>query len=100
LVNSILQFLHAHRENEELYIFVSGRGQMIVDEAVLEVREGTVVRVAPAGARAWRNTGTEELHIVVQAKAGTMKEGATSDGYSVNGAPKWNDKQVAADPEL
>src|SRR4051812_31251649 len=43
-------FLHAHRENEELYIFVNGSGQFIVDDEVLEIREGTVIHVAPTGA--------------------------------------------------
>src|SRR5688500_5498298 len=62
-------FLHAHRQNEELYIFVKGRGEFVIDADVLNVREGTVVRVAPAGARAWRNHSSEDLHyIVIQAK--------------------------------
>ena len=84
-------FLHAHRQNEELYIFVKGRGQFIVDGDVLEVREGTVLRVAPPGVRAWRNTSTEDLYyIVVQAKAGTLANGTISDGHEVPGAPRWS----------
>ena len=83
-------FLHAHRQNEELYIFVKGQGQCMVDGEVLDVQEGTVVRVAPAGARAWRNTGTEDLYyIVVQAKVGTLANGTTSDGIEVPGPPQW-----------
>ena len=86
-----MPFLHAHRENEELYIFVSGLGQMVVDGEVIDVREGSVVRVAPAGARAWRNNGREDLHyIVVQAKAGTLDKGTTTDGKQVEGTPKWD----------
>lgn len=81
-------FLHAHRQNEELYIFVKGRGQFIVDGEVLEVREGTIVRVAPAGARAWRNTSAEDLYyIVVQAKAGTLANGTITDGMEIPGPP-------------
>ena len=83
-------FLHAHLENEELYIFMSGRGQMLVDGEMIEVSEGSAVRVAPAGARAWRNTGAEDLrYIVVQAKAGTLAHGTITDGYQVEGVPKW-----------
>src|SRR5262245_47633352 len=63
-------FFHAHRENEEVYLFVRGRGQFQVDGEVLDVREGTVIRVSPAGARAWRNNSTEDLYfVVIQAKA-------------------------------
>ena len=83
-------FLHAHHENEELYLFVSGRGQMLVDGEVIDVSEGSVVRVAPAGARAWRNTGSNDLHyVVIQAKAGTLDKGTIKDGYPVEGSPKW-----------
>jgi mannose-6-phosphate isomerase-like protein (cupin superfamily) len=84
-------FLHAHRQNEELYIFVKGHGQFIVDGEVLEIREGTVLRVAPNGARAWRNTSKEDLfYIVVQAKAATLANGTITDGFEVPGPPQWN----------
>ena len=87
-------FLHRHRHNEELYIFVKGRGQFLIDNEVLEVREGTVIRVAPSGARAWRNTSTEDLYyIVIQAKAGTLDAPTTTDGLPLPGAPQWNPKQ-------
>src|SRR5262245_15434451 len=87
-----MPFLHAHRQNEELYIFVHGKGQLVVDGEVLEVREGTAARVAPGGARAWRNNSTEELHyIVIQAKSGTLEKGTTSDGIEVPGSPAWGD---------
>ena len=83
-------FLHAHRQNEELYLFVRGRGQMLVDGEIVEVSEGTAVRVAPAGARAWRNIGTEDLHyIVIQARANTLEQGTTTDGYPIDGTPAW-----------
>ena len=83
-------FLHAHRENEEVYIFVQGKGQLLIDGEVLDVREGTVVRVAPAGARAWRNNSDGDLHyIVIQAKAGTLQKGTITDGMPVEGSPQW-----------
>ena len=83
-------FLHAHRQNEELYIFVQGRGQIVVDGEVIDVAEGSVVRIAPAGARAWRNNSAEDLYyIVVQAKAGTLANGTITDGVEVPGSPGW-----------
>jgi len=89
-------FLHAHKQNEELYIFIKGRGEMLVDGQVVEVREGSVIRVAPEGARAWRNTSQEDLHyIVVQARAGTLENGTISDGREVAGAPDWQSSKTA-----
>jgi mannose-6-phosphate isomerase-like protein (cupin superfamily) len=83
-------FSHRHRENEEVYIFVGGRGQFQVDGQVVEVREGTVIRVGCAGARAWRNTSTEPLrYIVIQARAGTLANGTTTDGLPVADTVTW-----------
>lgn len=44
-------FVHAHKENEEIYIILSGKGKMIVDDAEIELNEGDILRVAPEGKR-------------------------------------------------
>lgn len=54
-------FLHAHKTHEEVYIIVSGHGDYQVDGEVIPVSEGSVVRVSPAGMRALRNSGTEDM---------------------------------------
>lgn len=85
-----MPFLHKHRSNEEVYVFLRGKGQFQIDGQVLEVHEGSVVRVAPEGSRAWRNHGTEELvYLVIQAKAATLTEGTTTDGVEVPGPVVW-----------
>lgn len=58
-------FAHRHRRNEEVYLFLSGTGEMLLDGAVVPVREGTCVRLSPVVARAWRNTGDGPLAFVV-----------------------------------
>lgn len=86
-----IPFLHRHRNNEELYIFIKGRGQFQVDGEVLEVGEGSVVRVARDGVRAWRNDSDEDLYfIVVQARADGMPDACISDGMSVPGKAEWS----------
>jgi mannose-6-phosphate isomerase-like protein (cupin superfamily) len=85
-----LPFLHRHREHEELYLFVGGKGQFQVDGQVIDVTEGTVIRVSPEGARTWRNNSAEPLYyICVQAAAGTVKGDATSDGAGVDRPVVW-----------
>lgn len=54
-------FLHAHKTHEEVYIIVSGHGDYQVDGEVFPVSEGSVVRVSPAGMRALRNSGAEDM---------------------------------------
>ncbi len=86
-----IPFLHRHRENEELYIFIKGRGRFQVDGEVLEVGEGSVIRVAPDGVRAWRNDSEEDLYfIVIQAKVGSMPDAYIADGVGVEGKAEWD----------
>ncbi len=54
-------FLHTHKNHEELYFFLSGKGEFQVDGEVFPIGEGSVVRVAPGGKRAIRNNDTESL---------------------------------------
>lgn len=83
-------FLHRHRRNEELYVFLAGRGQFQVDGTCFEVKEGTTVRVSPAGKRAFRNTGDVPLVVVVvQAPADSGITSTISDGERVPEPLQW-----------
>lgn len=66
-------FVHAHKEHEELYMVISGEGEFRVDDALFEVGEGSLVRVAPAGKRALRNTGNGPMLVMcIQYKANSF----------------------------
>lgn len=54
-------FLHTHKTHEELYFILSGEGLFQVDNEIFPIAEGSVVRVAPDGRRALKNTGTASL---------------------------------------
>ncbi len=83
-------FLHGHRQNEELYLFLTGSGQMMLDDRVVAVSAGTAVRVAPPVLRSWRNTGTEPLTcIVIQAKQGSLSQATAKDGFVGAAPPVW-----------
>lgn len=58
-------FSHRHKANEEVYVFLSGSGEMLLDGKIIPLTEGTCVRCAPRVARAWRNTGTTPMMFVV-----------------------------------
>ena len=47
-------YWHAHARIEELYVFLAGTGQMGLDDDVIEVGPGTVVRVGQGVWRTWR----------------------------------------------
>lgn len=83
-------FLHTHQTHEELYIFVSGKGEFQVDGQVFPVGEGSVVRVAPEGKRSVRNNGTEPLIMIcVQYKAQTFTAQDAADGQLLQEPMKW-----------
>ncbi|MBL8490642.1 MAG: cupin domain-containing protein [Rhodocyclaceae bacterium] len=83
-------FYHAHRRHEEVYLFIRGRGQFQVDGEVIEVGEGTVLRVAPEGERTWRNNSSEDLYyIVIQAPARGLAAPGTEDGVKIERKVSW-----------
>jgi len=47
-------YWHVHTRVEELYVFLDGVGEMGLDDDVIEVRAGSVVRVGQGVARTWR----------------------------------------------
>lgn len=83
-----MPFTHTHRLNEEVYFFLSGEGEFSVDDNIVPVGPGSVVRVAPEGRRCWRNTGEQPLnYLVIQARNGSMAESTTEDGLPAPGNP-------------
>lgn len=84
----VMPFQHQHKENEEVYIFVKGSGQFMVDGQEIPVQEGTVIRVGTEGNRSWRNNSTEDLYyIVIQAKEHSLTQATLGDGIVIPGRP-------------
>jgi uncharacterized cupin superfamily protein len=85
-----IPFLHRHRQNDEIYIVVGGRGQFLVDSECIDVAEGSALRISPAGARAWRNnTDAPLFFLCIQYRADSMIKGGTSDGQKAEGKLSW-----------
>lgn len=85
-----MPFHHKHQEHEELYLFIKGKGQFQIDGEVVDVREGTAIRVAPDGVRIWRNNSSKDLYFaVIQAKAKSLSGEDISDGIGVGNRIEW-----------
>ena len=83
-------FLHTHKNHEELYFFLSGKGEFQVDGEVFPIAEGSVVRVNPAGKRSVRNNGTTPLVMLcVQYRGNTFTSEDAADGVILNEKVKW-----------
>ena len=83
-------FLHTHKNHEELYFCLSGKGEFQVDGEVFPIGEGSVVRVAPNGKRSIRNNGSEPLLMLcVQYRGDTFTADDATDGVILNEEVKW-----------
>ncbi|MCI5627159.1 MAG: cupin domain-containing protein [Porphyromonadaceae bacterium] len=83
-------FLHTHKNHEELYFFLGGKGEFQVDGKVFPVEEGSVVRVAPEGKRSVRNNGPEPLLMLcVQYRGNTFTAEDAQDGNILPAPVKW-----------
>lgn len=85
-------FLHTHKTHEELYFILKGKGEYQVDGEIFSVSEGCIIRVAPDGKRALKNTGKDEmLMLCIQYKANSFAENDSpaGDGVILNDKLTW-----------
>lgn len=85
-------FLHTHKTHEELYFILKGKGEYQVDGEVFPIGEGSIIRVAPEGKRALKNTGDGEMIMLcIQYKADSFAKDDTpaGDGVILEDALKW-----------
>ena len=54
-------FFHSHKQNEEIYIILSGAGDFQVNDTAFPIAKGSIVRVATACSRSIRCTSTEKM---------------------------------------
>ena len=86
-----MPFLHKHQQNEEVYVVIGGRGQFLMDGECTDVEEGSVLRISPPGARAWRNNSDAPLYFLcIQYRADSVIQGGTLDGLRVEGMSSWS----------
>ena len=74
-------FVHAHRENEEIYGILEGSGHCVLDGETVPLSAGDWLRVAPATKRQFFASEKEGIkYICIQVKAGSL------GGFTANDA--------------
>ena len=72
-------FVHSHKQNEEIYGVLAGRGRAVIDGETVELSAGDWVRVSPAAKRQFSAAaGSGIRFICVQARENSL-EGYTMD---------------------
>lgn len=76
-----IPFVHAHTNNEELYIVLSGKGSFFVDGERFLISEGDCLRVDPKGERCLKAADDSALrYLCIQSRAGSLQGYTMSDG--------------------
>lgn len=73
-------FVHAHKQNEEIYGILCGKGQAVVDGETFPLTEGDWLRIAPSAKRrffAAEDTGI--VYVCIQVKANSLEGYTMSD---------------------
>jgi mannose-6-phosphate isomerase-like protein (cupin superfamily) len=85
-----LPVFHSHKQNEETYIVLSGKGKFQVDDQCFDISEGSSIRVAPNGLRGMTNSSDEQMvYIVIQAKENSLEQYTMEDGVIQETIPLW-----------
>ena len=74
----IIPFCHRHFQNEEIYIFLKGEGTITVDNKVIDVKEGSCVKIMPKAARTIE-AKTDMQYLCVQAKTNSLEQFGLKD---------------------
>ncbi len=72
-------FVHSHKQNEEIYVVLSGRGKAIIDGETVELSAGDWVRISPATKRQFSAADDSAISFAcIQVKENSL-EGYTAD---------------------
>ncbi len=85
-----IPFVHKHRENEEAYVILAGKGEFWLDGEIVPVAEGSCVKVRPSAGRAIRASADAALtYACVQAASGSLKGYTNTDGVILEEKTGW-----------
>ncbi len=74
-------FVHTHKQNEEIYIVLEGKGYMVLDGEKVEIAANDYVRVSPATKRQMSASDDSAIkYLCIQVKADSLEGYTMTDG--------------------
>ena len=74
-------FVHYHKQNEEIYAVLTGKGKAVVDGDELPLTAGDWLRIAPSAKRQFFAAADSDLtYACIQVKAGSLEGYTATDG--------------------
>ena len=78
-------FVHSHRENEEIYAVLDGRGKFVIDGDDVELEKGDWIRIAPSAKRQIFAAEDSALSFIcIQTKEGSLEHYTATDAVVEN----------------
>ena len=72
-------FVHAHKQNEEIYAILSGKGRVVIDGEDISLTEGDWIRISPAAKRQFFASEDSAIRFIcIQVKENSL-EGFTME---------------------
>lgn len=73
-------FVHAHKQNEEIYMILEGKGRMEIDGENVELAANDFLRVSPEAKRQLFAAEDSSIkYLCVQVKSGSLEEYTAND---------------------
>lgn len=72
-------FVHSHKNNEEIYGILSGKGKAVIDNETIELTDGDWLRISPAAKRQFFASQESDItYVCIQVKENSLG-GFTAD---------------------
>lgn len=73
-------FVHAHKENEEIYGILSGKGKVVIDGEEISLAAGDWLRIAPVAKRQFFASSNAGItYICIQVKENSLEHFTATD---------------------
>lgn len=81
LAGTSVPFVHSHKNNEEVYGILKGKGKVIIDEEEIELNAGDWLRISPIAKRQFFAANDQGItYICIQTKKDSL------EGFTANDA--------------
>lgn len=73
LKNTSVPFIHSHKENEEIYFIISGKGYAVIDEENVELNANDWLKISPVAKRQFFASAKSDLvYVCIQVKVNSL----------------------------
>ena len=73
-------FVHSHKNNEEIYAILEGKGKVVIDDESINISAGDWIRISPKAKRQFfADTNSSISYICIQVKENSLEEYTQDD---------------------